>query len=80
MLDENGRVVGVLVAATLRRGRLHTGAPELLRQVQRETALFGASPRSAPVAEVARHPAALGENATALSDSARIARVYCRVE
>jgi serine protease Do len=39
MLDAQGRVIGIVVAASTRRGRVHTVAPELLQQVQRETGL-----------------------------------------
>jgi len=80
MLDDEGRVIGILVAASVRRGRVHSVAPELLRQVQHNIALFDPSSRPAPVAEVAGEPTALEANATLLARTSRIAKVYCRVE
>jgi hypothetical protein len=80
MLDDQGRVIGIVVAATARRGRIHTVAPELLRQVQRDTTLFSASPRQAPTQGIADRPGSLTDVATALSEKSRIARVYCKVD
>lgn len=79
MLDVHGRVIGIVVAATTRRGRIHTVAPELLQQVRRTTGLFAGSQRQASE-EIADRPEGLIEAATALSRKSRIAKVYCKVE
>jgi serine protease Do len=79
MLDAHGRVIGVVVAATTRRGRIHTVAPELLREVEGETALFGASPTAAAPPDIADGPDALSAAASGLSQRSRIAKIYCRV-
>ena len=79
MLDRDGRIVGTVVAATPRRGRVHTVAPELLSQVGRETGLFDPTPRPRPAAEIVRPTGELSTTATALNESSRIAKVYCRI-
>jgi serine protease Do len=78
MLDQDGQIVGSVVAATTRRGRVHTVAPELLYQVGRETGLFDPATRPRPVAEIARAPGELSGVATALNQNSRIAKVYCK--
>jgi serine protease Do len=79
MLDQEGRIVGSVVAATTRRGRVHTVAPELLYQVGRETGLFDPETRPRPVAEIARTPVELSAIAAALDKNSRIAKVYCKI-
>jgi serine protease Do len=79
MLGEDGQIVGSVVAATVRRGRVHTVAPELLYRVGRETGLFDPATRPRPVAEIARTPGELSAIATALNQNSRIAKVYCKI-
>jgi serine protease Do len=79
MLDQEGRIVGSVVAATTRRGRVHTVAPELLNRVGRETGLFDPATPLRPVAEIAQEPGELSAIATALNQNSRIAKVYCKV-
>jgi serine protease Do len=78
MLDENGRIIGSVVAATIRRGRVHNVAPELLGQIAHQTGLFDATPRPPPVREIAAAPGDLSGIAAALSQNSRIAKAYCR--
>lgn len=78
MFDEQGRVVGTVVAASERRGRVHTVAPEVLSATGRETRLFGASSPTEPVQQIADRSESLGQIATDLSGNARIVKVYCR--
>jgi serine protease Do len=78
MLDESGRVVGSVVAASERRGRVHTVAPEVLSKTGQTTRLFGTSTPSTPVQEIADRSETLGDVASDLSDGSRIAKVYCR--
>ena len=77
MLDEEGRVVGIFVASSVRRGRNHTVAPEVLQAVEREAALFAAPARAVPAREVAARPVPLLAAAAALSRDSRIAKTYC---
>jgi serine protease Do len=77
MLDENGAIVGIIVASSVRRGRNHTVAPEILRDIQRELPLFGPTTRSAPAREVATKPVPLLAVAAALSGDSGIAKTYC---
>ena len=78
MFDDSGRVIGTVVAASERRGRVHTVAPEVLAATGRETRLFGASTPATAVREIAERSADLGAIAGDLSGSARIVKVYCR--
>lgn len=76
MLDADGKVVGINVASSERRGRVHTVAPEILRETQRNLAL--PQPRAAvPAREVTAQHVALDDTARALSNDARIAKTYC---
>ena len=78
MLDDSGRVIGTVVAASERRGRVHTVAPEVLSETGQASRLFSASTPSAPVQEIADRSEGLSDVATDLSDAARIVKVYCR--
>jgi serine protease Do len=77
MLDQDGRIIGSVVAATTRRGRVHTVAPELLNQIGRQTGLF--DPTTGPLPEIAGTPGALSAIAAALNQNSRIAKVYCKI-
>lgn len=76
MVDASGRVVGSVVAATLRRGRVHTVAPEVLERRERDQGV-AAAPWS-PVTEIAGAPLDLSAAAAALDGNSRIAKVYCK--
>jgi serine protease Do len=80
MLDAQGRVIGVVVAASTRRGRVHTVAPELLQQVEQQTGLFAASRNDDAGEEIVESLGGLRLVASELSQNARIAKIYCRVE
>jgi serine protease Do len=80
MLDEDGTVVGISVAASDRRGRIFTVAPEVIRTVAAEVPSFVAGRASAddePVREVGMPPVSLIDVATELSADSRIAKTYC---
>lgn len=77
VVDSRGSVVGVLVASSLRRGRIHSVAPEILEEVHRETTALG--PRvPQPVDGMATHRHALEKLASAATERSRIVKVYCR--
>lgn len=76
MLDASGRVVGSVVAATVRRGRVHTVAPEVLGRREHEQGV-GEAPWT-PVTEIARATGGLGPVAAALDGDSRIAKIYCK--
>ena len=67
MFDESGRVIGIVVAASMRRGRLHTVAPEMLAEAQQATGLFAIGAAAAGLSEVAGHGDALPGAAAALA-------------
>jgi serine protease Do len=82
MMDQNGKVVGIMVAASVRRGRVHSVAPEVLRATATALALSDGATQAAP-ADVSGATAApgdtkgLGETADQLSHQDRIAKTYC---
>jgi hypothetical protein len=77
MIDRNGDVVGVLVAASVRRGRSYTIAPEILRDIERAPRSFASTSRDMASAEAIAAPPSLHDAATAMETSARIAETYC---
>lgn len=77
MLDDNGKVVGIMVAASVRRGRTFTVAPEIVRAAAQQFALNAATPRQASAREVETRPVSLGDAATALSGNSRIVETFC---
>ena len=77
VVDEAGRVVGVLVAGSMRRGRAFSIAPELLKQVRQDLApADGPGPR--PIDAVRLGPQRLAQIAESAVRDARVAKVYCR--
>jgi hypothetical protein len=74
--DENGAIVGIIVASSVRRGRSHMVAPEILREIGQKWLLSGPPSASAPAREVSR-PASLLAVAAALSRDSHIAKTYC---
>jgi S1-C subfamily serine protease len=77
MFNAAGNVVGIIVAASVRRGRNYTVAPEILHEIQRELGLSKTLPNEAPASDVLTPPVSLDNAATALSKDARIALTYC---
>lgn len=77
MIDEEGNVVGIIVATSVRRGRDYTVAPEILRAVQRELGLLGPQSDQMPARDIVAQPVSLDNSASALSKNARIALTYC---
>lgn len=76
MFDPDGKVIGINVASSERRGRVHTVAPEILRQTQSDLAL-GDAGAPVPAREVTAPGIALDTTAQALSNDSRIAKTYC---
>jgi hypothetical protein len=82
MLDEDGTVIGISVAASDRRGRIFTVAPEILHEIAAEVPAFRAGRGEAPapegrVREVGVKPVSIIDVATALNRSGRIAKTAC---
>jgi S1-C subfamily serine protease len=77
MVSENGYVVGDIVAASVRRGRNYTVAPEILADDAGEGTGVN-SPRDAkPIPEIVKSPVSLADAAKAMEQSARIVQTYC---
>lgn len=77
VVDQDGNVIGVLVAGTLRRGRIHSLAPEVLREVRQER-LPAAGAQARPLTEVRQGPGRLPQIAESAARGARVAMVLCR--
>jgi S1-C subfamily serine protease len=76
VIDEKGNVVGVIVAASVRRGRDYTVAPEIMLSAKRR---FGDAqgPEPVPVRDLVTPPVALSKSADAMKKSNRIVETYC---
>ena len=77
MLDDNGNVVGIIVAASSRRGRNYTVAPEILRSMQSELGIQEPRPDEKPASDVVTAPVVLDTSAHEMSKNSRIALTYC---
>jgi S1-C subfamily serine protease len=77
MLDEDGNVVGITVAASDRRGRTYSVAPEILRATWQEFGLSAPQARQAPASEVTVEPVSLPDAAAALRQEDRIVETVC---
>ncbi len=77
MFDGDGKVIGVIVAASVRRGRNYTVAPEIIRAAQQDVPLLASAGHRAPVAEIAGKTVVLDRVANALAANSRIAKTYC---
>jgi serine protease Do len=77
MLDDSGHVIGIIVAASVRRGRNYTVAPEILHKVLEELRLTKQQEAQTPARDVVTPPVSLDQSANALSKNARIAETYC---
>lgn len=74
MLDSDGDVVGIFVAASDRRGRNYTVAPEILLAIERQ---LGVVRDQTSVRDLLARPISLDLAARKLSKSSRIAEIYC---
>jgi S1-C subfamily serine protease len=77
MLDDNGNVIGIMVAASVRRGRNYTVAPEILHKIEQELASEAPPSGTVPARDAVTQPVSLEHSANALSQNARIALTYC---
>ncbi|MDE2495857.1 MAG: trypsin-like peptidase domain-containing protein [Alphaproteobacteria bacterium] len=77
VLDNNGDVVGIIVATSPRRGRDFTVAPQILREVIRRLGLEGAQSAETPAREAVASPVSLERSANELSKDGRIVETYC---
>jgi S1-C subfamily serine protease len=73
----DGKIVGIMVAATVRRGRIDTVAPEVLQATAASYAPDGAASAAAASEVAGRDDVALGDAAQAFSRSNQIAKTYC---
>lgn len=76
VFGEDGRLVGVHIGGSIRRGRSVSVAPEVIREVQREKPVLLASGQ--PLAEIRGAPKDLAAAAQAVSQGSRIVKVFCR--
>ena len=76
VIDEHGYVVGIIVAASSRRGRNYSVAPEILRDAAQK---LGSTPAGDPdpVRSLVTPPVTLATSADAMNKSARIVEIYC---
>ena len=77
VFDAQGKIIGIMVAASVRRGRIHTVAPEILLATEQSFALGNASANAEPVSDVTTPTVSLGDTASALSKSSRIVQTFC---
>lgn len=77
MLDDSGDVVGIMVAASERRGRTYSVAPEILRATRQEFGLFAPEAGQTPASEVTTEPVSLPDAAAALRQDERIVETVC---
>jgi hypothetical protein len=77
VFDGEGKIIGIMVAASERRGRIHTVAPEILQATEQSFALSDASANATPVSAVTAPNVSLSDTASALSQSSRIVPTYC---
>ena len=77
MLDANGNIIGIIVAASVRRGRNYTVAPEILHAIQQELKLTGPFPNEMPASDAVKEPVSLENSAHLMSNNARVALTYC---
>jgi S1-C subfamily serine protease len=76
VINERGNVVGIIVAASVRRGRNYSVAPEILRKVAQQL-LSTPKVDPTPVRNLVTPPVTLSASAEAMSKSARIVETYC---
>jgi S1-C subfamily serine protease len=76
VIDERGYVVGIIVAASVRRGRDYSVAPEILRNAAQRL-ITTPDPDPNPVRSLVTPPVALLASADAMNKSTRIVETYC---
>lgn len=77
MLDSGGKIVGIMVAASVRRGRIDTVAPEVLRATAQSFAFNGRDAAAAPASEIPGDAVALDAAAIAFSRNNQVVKTYC---
>jgi hypothetical protein len=77
IVDANGYVVGIMVAASVRRGRNYTVAPELLLEAQQRTMNDLSDMKQQPARDAVTPPVELAKSAQILEQDARVALIYC---
>lgn len=76
MLATDGKIVGIMVVASVRRGRIDTVAPEVLQATAARYAPDNAA-KAMPASEVAGQAVALDAAVRAFSRNEQIAKTYC---
>jgi hypothetical protein len=77
VFDTQGKIIGIMVAASVRRGRIYTVAPEILQATEQAYALGAASAQAEPVSDVTTSNVSLSDTARALYKSSRMVPTYC---
>ena len=77
VLDQNGDVIGIIVATSVRRGRDFTVAPQILGEIVRQLGLEQAQSAETPARDAVAPPVSLQRSASALSKEGRIVETYC---
>ncbi|HEX3971945.1 MAG TPA: serine protease [Stellaceae bacterium] len=77
VFDTHGRIIGIMVATSVRRGRIYTVAPEILQATEQAYALSDASTQAEPVSDVTTSNVSLSDTARALYQSSRMVPTFC---
>ena len=77
IVDANGYVVGIIVAASVRRGRNYTVAPELLIEAEHQTLHDLSDLEQQPARDAVALPVVLPKAAKILEQDARVVLTYC---
>jgi serine protease Do len=77
MINGKGYVLGDIVAASVRRGRNYTVAPEVLRNAATQVGASGNSAQVTPAADVVAAPVVIDKSASMMDKTARVALTYC---
>jgi serine protease Do len=77
IVDANGYVIGIIVAASVRRGRNYTVAPEILLDAERQTLRDLSDIKRHPARDAVKAPVVLADAAKVLDQNARVAITYC---
>ena len=79
VFDKGGRVIGIVLAESHRRGRIFTGIPETFRQLLGQAGLSIAAAAPGLLVPPGLTPGGYPVSARAMITSLRIAKVLCRV-
>ena len=77
IVDANGYVIGIIVAASVRRGRNYTVAPELLLEAEHQALHDLSDLEQQPARDAIALPVALPKAAKTLEQDARVVLTYC---